>query len=86
MIRFSFYLFNYCYWFSYYVYLGYIWFVSSMNFDTSQDVDKHKPKSETEEYWRSRCAFLTKYKNEYPEDRLVNLAQIFIKVKFFGLK
>lgn len=55
-----------------------------MSFDTSWDVNKHRLYREPEKHWEFRRAFLLQYKNDYPEYRLVCLAQVYMNIEFLG--
>lgn len=57
-----------------------------MSFNVSWDVDNYRDDHESEEQWSLRKAFMERWKNMYPEDRLVCLARVFINIEFMGCR
>ncbi|XP_047541476.1 uncharacterized protein LOC125074242 [Vanessa atalanta] len=57
-----------------------------MSFDVSWEVDKYKEEHESDEHWLLRKAFMERWKNDYPEERLVCLAQVFGNIEFMGCR
>lgn len=48
------------------------------------DVEKFRTEHECDEHWELRKKFLMTYKDKYPEDELICLAQVFINVEMLG--
>ncbi|XP_059062557.1 uncharacterized protein LOC131855319 [Achroia grisella] len=57
-----------------------------MSIDTSWDIDKYKEDHESDDHWGLRRAFMEKWKNDYPEERLVCLARVFANMEFMGCR
>lgn len=57
-----------------------------MSFDINWDVNKYKEDHECEEHWLLRKAFIEKWKNDYPEERLICLARVFANIEFMGCR
>ena len=57
-----------------------------MALNTSWDVNKYKEDHECEEHWLLRKAFIEKWKNDYPEERLICLARVFANIEFMGCR
>ncbi|XP_060808663.1 uncharacterized protein LOC106141341 [Amyelois transitella] len=57
-----------------------------MSFDVNWDIDKYKEDHESDEHWQLRRLFMTKWKNNYPEERLVCLARVFANIEFMGCR
>lgn len=57
-----------------------------MSFDVNWNIDKYRDVHESDEHWQLRRAFLVKWKNDYPEDRLVCLARVFTNVELLGCR
>ncbi|CAF4833162.1 unnamed protein product [Pieris macdunnoughi] len=57
-----------------------------MSVDVSWDVDKYREEYESEEHWNLRRAFIKRWKDDYPEERLVCLAQVFANIEFMGCR
>lgn len=57
-----------------------------MSLDKRLDVDKYREDHESDEHWELRRAFMEKWKNDYPEDRLVCLARVFANIEFMGCR
>lgn len=55
-----------------------------MSLDVNWDVNKYKVEHESDEHWSLRKAFMERWKNDYPEERLVCLAQVFSNIEFMG--
>lgn len=57
-----------------------------MTFDTDWDTDKYKVPYESDEHWQLKKEFIDAHKTEYPEDRLICLAQCFFNIEFMGTR
>ncbi|XP_063391720.1 uncharacterized protein LOC134677201 [Cydia fagiglandana] len=57
-----------------------------MSFDVNWDVESQREDHECEEHWQLRKAFIERWKNEYPKDRLVCLARVFANMEFMGCR
>ncbi|XP_075988141.1 uncharacterized protein LOC142984438 [Anticarsia gemmatalis] len=57
-----------------------------MSFDVDWDIDKYRDEHESEDHWQLRRAFMEKWKNDYPEERLVCLARVFTNVELLGCR
>ncbi|KAM3956145.1 LOW QUALITY PROTEIN: uncharacterized protein ACR2FA_009935 [Aphomia sociella] len=57
-----------------------------MSFNTNWDIDKYKEDHECEDHWNLRRAFMERWKNDYPEERLVCLARVFANMEFMGCR
>ncbi|XP_050359063.1 uncharacterized protein LOC126779193 [Nymphalis io] len=57
-----------------------------MAFDMSWEVDKYKEEHESDEHWLLRKSFMERWKTDYPEERLVCLAQVFANIEFMGCR
>lgn len=57
-----------------------------MSCDTNWDIDKYKSEFESEEHWKLRRDFMLAHKDNFSEDRLVCLAQVFFNIEFLGCK
>ncbi|CAH2084015.1 unnamed protein product [Euphydryas editha] len=57
-----------------------------MSTDVSWDVEKYKEEHESDEHWLLRKAFMERWKNDYPEERLVCLARVFANMEFMGCR
>lgn len=57
-----------------------------MSFDVDWDIDKYRDDHESEDHWQLRRAFMEKWKNDYPEERLVCLARVFTNVELLGCR
>ncbi|CAH0599763.1 unnamed protein product [Chrysodeixis includens] len=55
-------------------------------FDEDWDVEKYKDEHESEEHWLLRKAFMERWKNNYPEERLICLARVFCNVELLGCR
>lgn len=49
-----------------------------------KDIEKYRTEHECDEHWELRRKFLLTYKDKYPEDELICLAQVFINVELLG--
>ncbi|CAB3241804.1 unnamed protein product [Arctia plantaginis] len=58
----------------------------NMSFDVDWDIDKYRDDHESDDHWQLRRAFMEKWKTDYPEDRLVCLARLFINVEILGCR
>nr|XP_049700553.1 uncharacterized protein LOC110373771 [Helicoverpa armigera] len=56
------------------------------HFDVNWDVDKYRDEHECEEHWQLRKAFMEKWKNNFPEERLVCLARVYTNIEFMGCR
>lgn len=54
--------------------------------DTNWDVDKYRRDYESDEHWMLRKSFIETHKDQFPEDDIVRLAQVFINVEILGCK
>ncbi|CAK1548818.1 unnamed protein product [Leptosia nina] len=52
----------------------------------SWDIDRYREEHESEEHWQLRREFMERWKNEYSEERLVCLAQVFANIEFLGCR
>ncbi|XP_026756078.2 uncharacterized protein LOC113515964 [Galleria mellonella] len=57
-----------------------------MSFDTNWSIDKYREDHESEDHWDLRRAFMERWKNDYPEERLVCLAKVFANMEFMGCR
>lgn len=55
-----------------------------MDFPTDWDINKYYDKTEVQEHWNLRKAFMKTHKHMYPEGRLVALAKVFYNMEFMG--
>lgn len=59
---------------------------SKVDFDASWDVEKYRDVHECEEHWQLRKAFMEKWKNNFPEERLICLARVYTNIEFMGCR
>ncbi|XP_050669238.1 uncharacterized protein LOC126968325 [Leptidea sinapis] len=57
-----------------------------MSFNVNWIVDKYREEHESDEHWLLRKAFMERWKNNYPEERLVCLARVFTNMEFMGCR
>ncbi|KAK0181887.1 hypothetical protein PV327_000071 [Microctonus hyperodae] len=57
-----------------------------MSANTDWDVEKHKLEYECDEHWELRKSFLEAHKDQFPEQQLVCLAQVFTNVELLGCR
>lgn len=50
------------------------------------NVDAYKNEHESLEHWELRKKFLLTYKDKFPEDELICLAQVFANIEFLGCR
>ncbi|XP_050558336.1 uncharacterized protein LOC118279730 [Spodoptera frugiperda] len=56
------------------------------SFDVDWDVEKYRDEHECEDHWELRKAFMEKWKNNFPEERLVCLARVYTNIEFMGCR
>ncbi|KAF9420618.1 hypothetical protein HW555_003165 [Spodoptera exigua] len=56
------------------------------SFDVNWDVEKYRDEHECEDHWQLRKAFMEKWKNNFPEERLVCLARVYTNIEFMGCR
>jgi len=54
--------------------------------DEDWDVDKYYNVFEPDEQWEMKRKFMETYKSDYPEQRVVCLAQVLVNVEFLGTR
>ncbi|CAH1642937.1 unnamed protein product [Spodoptera littoralis] len=54
--------------------------------DVNWDVEKYRDEHECEDHWQLRKAFMEKWKNNFPEERLVCLARVYTNIEFMGCR
>lgn len=52
----------------------------------SIDVDSLRSEHESEEQWAVRRSFMLQHKDDFPEDELITLAQLFTNIEFLGCR
>lgn len=57
-----------------------------MSFEVKWNIDKYREEHETDEHWELRKAFMIRWKDNYPEDRLVCLARVFSNIELMGCR
>ncbi|XP_038217838.1 uncharacterized protein LOC119836536 [Zerene cesonia] len=57
-----------------------------MSYNTNWDVEKYREEHESEDHWQLRRAFIERWKENYPEERLICLAQVFANIEFMGCR
>ncbi|RVE53619.1 hypothetical protein evm_001760 [Chilo suppressalis] len=57
-----------------------------MSFDVNWNPEKYREEHESDEHWELRKAFMVRWKNDYPEERLVCLARVFTNMEFMGCR
>jgi XRN-Two Binding Domain, XTBD/G-patch domain len=53
---------------------------------TDWDIESYRKEYECDEHWRLREAFMRAYKDQFTEDELVCLAQVFVNVELLGCR
>ncbi|KAJ8707144.1 hypothetical protein PYW08_011278 [Mythimna loreyi] len=56
------------------------------DFDVNWDIEKYRDEHECEEHWQLRKAFMEKWKNNFPEERLICLARVYTNIEFMGCR
>lgn len=57
-----------------------------MEFPVNWDVDEYKVDHESDEQWNMRRSFMVRWKDNFPEDRLVCLARVFTNIEFLNCR
>ncbi|CAG4964021.1 unnamed protein product [Colias eurytheme] len=57
-----------------------------MSHNIDWDVEKYREEHESEEHWQLRKAFIERWKENYSEERLICLAQVFVNIEFMGCR
>lgn len=57
-----------------------------MSSNMNWDINKYKENHESNDHWELRKAFMEKWKEHYPEERLVCLARVFANMEFLGCR
>ncbi|XP_041986572.1 NF-kappa-B-repressing factor-like [Aricia agestis] len=57
-----------------------------MSFNNDWDVDKYREEHESDEHWELRKAFMERWRDNYPEERLICLARVFANIEFMGCR
>lgn len=53
---------------------------------TAIDIDSLRTEHESEEQWEVRRSFMLEHKDDFDEDELITLAQLFTNIEFLGCK
>lgn len=57
-----------------------------MSFDVNWDIEKYRDEHESDDHWLLRRNFMERWKQNYPEERLVCLARVFANIEFMGCR